>query len=95
MVFVHEPLPAEAPPILAATDLPVSVIIIGGGAAGNAAAETFRQEGYAGSITLLSADASPPCDRPNLSKDYLAGSASAKMDPVAVAGLLHGAARSG
>jgi NADPH-dependent 2,4-dienoyl-CoA reductase/sulfur reductase-like enzyme/nitrite reductase/ring-hydroxylating ferredoxin subunit len=55
---------------------PASVIIVGGGAAGNAAAEELRKEGYSGQIRIFSADLSLPCDRPNLSKGYLAGAAS-------------------
>jgi len=62
--------------------LPASVVIVGGGAAAQAAAETLRREGYAGALTLLSADASPPCDRPNLSKDYLAGNAPEEWIPL-------------
>src|SRR6187399_2414854 len=54
---------------------PDSVVIVGAGAAGGAAAEMLRREGYDGPITLIGADESLPCDRPNLSKDYLAGSA--------------------
>ena len=53
-----------------------TVVIVGGGAAGNAAAETLRHESYSSHITMLSADKSMPCDRPNLSKGYLAGVAS-------------------
>src|SRR3569833_2258029 len=55
--------------------VPASVIIVGGGAAGVACAETLRQEGDAGKGTIVSAEGSDPGDRPNLSKDYLAGNA--------------------
>lgn len=51
------------------------IVIVGGGAAGLACASELRRLGFDGTITILSADADPPCDRPNLSKDYLAGSA--------------------
>ncbi|MEP7097773.1 MAG: FAD-dependent oxidoreductase [Dokdonella sp.] len=63
-------------------DMPNSIVIVGGGAAGNAAAEMLRREGYGGKITMLSADDSLPCDRPNLSKGYLAGSASDLSNPL-------------
>ena len=49
---------------------PVSVFIIGGGAAGLAAADTLRREGNEGLVTIISADHSPPYDRPNLPKIF-------------------------
>ena len=58
--------------------VPESIVIVGGGAAGLAAAETLRQEGYTGPVTLLSSDTNMPCDRPNLSKNFLAGTAPAE-----------------
>ena len=61
---------------------PASVVIIGGGAAGFAAAEMLRREGYDGPVTLISADARAPYDRPNLSKDYLAGEAQPEWMPL-------------
>lgn len=50
-------------------------VIVGGGAAGFAAAERLRREGFGGEVVVFSADAERPVDRPNLSKDFLAGKA--------------------
>ena len=61
---------------------PASVVIVGAGAAGNAAAEMLRREGYDGPITLVGADEFLPYDRPNLSKDYLAGTAPEEWIPL-------------
>jgi len=61
---------------------PASVVILGGGAAGNAAAETLRAQGYRGPIVIISADDAAPYDRPNLSKDYLAGEAPDEWIPL-------------
>ncbi|PSH70258.1 pyridine nucleotide-disulfide oxidoreductase [Phyllobacterium brassicacearum] len=66
----------------ARSDTPEKVIIIGGGAAGFAAAEMLRRRNYQGSIVMLSADTAGPVDRPNLSKDYLAGSAPEEWLPL-------------
>ncbi|WP_438276997.1 FAD-dependent oxidoreductase [Nitrobacter sp.] len=60
---------------LAKPDHPEKIVIVGGGAAGFAAAEMLRRQDYKGGIVMLSSDDAPPVDRPNLSKDYLAGSA--------------------
>src|SRR5437660_2463466 len=61
---------------------PEAIVIVGGGAAGEAAAEMLRREGYSGPITMFSDDDVPPCDRPNLSKDYLAGNAPEEWIPL-------------
>lgn len=56
-------------------DAPGRIVIIGNGAAGFAAAEMLRRQHYDGRIAMIGVEASLPVDRPNLSKDYLAGSA--------------------
>src|SRR5438045_1084869 len=61
---------------------PASVVIVGAGAAGGAAAEMLRREGYEEPVTLIGADESLPYDRPNLSKDYLAGAAPEEWIPL-------------
>src|SRR5215469_2146900 len=65
-----------------AAGLPEKIVIVGGGAAGFAAAQRLRGEEYKGSIVMLSDDDAPPVDRPNLSKDYLAGNASEDWVPL-------------
>ena len=66
--------PAAAPP--------KKIVIVGGGAAGFAAAEMLRRQRYPGSIVMLSDDGAAPVDRPNLSKDYLAGNAPEEWVPL-------------
>ena len=49
-----------------------------------AAADALRREGFAGQVTLLGAEDTGPVDRPNLSKDYLAGKAPEEWIPLAM-----------
>ena len=72
--FVRRKIDGQPSRARARTDVQ-RIVIIGGGAAGLACAHELRRLGFAGEVTMLSADADPPCDRPNLSKDYLAGTA--------------------
>ena len=81
MVFVTGKARKPARTVLAHRG-PDSVVIVGAGAAGDSAAETLRREGYEGSLTLYDPDPDVPYDRPNLSKDYLAGTASEDWIPL-------------
>ena len=76
MLFVGEKLTRSKPEAgEAASGTLGRIVIVGGGAAGFAAADRLRREQFQGSIVILSDDDAPPVDRPNLSKDYLAGQA--------------------
>jgi len=63
------------PSVTAPPESPGKIVIAGAGAAGAAAAEKLRRLGHAGAITLIGDEAPGPVDRPNLSKDFLAGNA--------------------
>ncbi len=72
----------EGAPPAAGVDDARTFVIVGAGAAGAFAAETLRNEGFRGRVVLIGEDPSPPYDRPNLSKDYLAGNAPEEWIPL-------------
>src|SRR3954466_9614947 len=63
------------------------VVIVGAGAAGTAAAEMLRRCAFEGEVIVVDDDEGSPYDRPNLSKDYLAGNAPEEWIPIRPAGL--------
>ena len=50
-------------------------VIVGGGAAGNAAAQALREDEFKGRVVLITRENHRPYDRPQLSKGYLEGKA--------------------
>jgi NADPH-dependent 2,4-dienoyl-CoA reductase/sulfur reductase-like enzyme/nitrite reductase/ring-hydroxylating ferredoxin subunit len=81
-IFVRRRLETPRAASPRATGAPGKIVIVGGGATGFAAAEMLRREGFANAITMLSDDSVAPVDRPNLSKDYLAGQAPEDWMPL-------------
>jgi NADPH-dependent 2,4-dienoyl-CoA reductase/sulfur reductase-like enzyme len=78
----RDPLAATYPVDVARAATPTDVVIVGAGAAGTAATEMLRRCGYDGRITVVDDDTGSPYDRPNLSKDYLAGNAPEEWIPI-------------
>jgi len=65
----------ERPEVAAAACASATIVIVGAGQAGGWAAQTLRQEGFAGRLILIGDEAHPPHERPPLSKAVLAGEA--------------------
>jgi NADPH-dependent 2,4-dienoyl-CoA reductase/sulfur reductase-like enzyme/nitrite reductase/ring-hydroxylating ferredoxin subunit len=85
-VVVTEPAasPSPASPALRRGFRPEGALaIVGGGAAGFAAADTLRKEGWGGRVVMFSAEADEPYDRTLLTKDYLDGNFGDDRLPIA------------
>jgi len=57
-------------------------VILGAGAAGYAAAQTLREDGFRGRVVVITREDRAPYDRPNLSKDYMQGHAEPAWMPL-------------
>jgi apoptosis-inducing factor 3 len=78
----RDPLTPSFPLTTDKSRAPHDVVIVGAGAAGSAAAEMLRRCGFDGRVTIVDNDIGSPYDRPNLSKDYLAGNAPEEWIPI-------------
>jgi NADPH-dependent 2,4-dienoyl-CoA reductase/sulfur reductase-like enzyme/nitrite reductase/ring-hydroxylating ferredoxin subunit len=74
--------PAPPAPRHAASDDVRTIVILGTGAAGTAAADMLRRRGFDGRVVMIGAEDELPYDRPNLSKDYLAGTCGDEWLPI-------------
>jgi NADPH-dependent 2,4-dienoyl-CoA reductase/sulfur reductase-like enzyme/nitrite reductase/ring-hydroxylating ferredoxin subunit len=86
-IFVRLPAAADdrRTPAMAGCDAaadPHLFVILGAGAAGYAAAQALREEGFRGRVLVITREDRAPYDRPNLSKDYLHGHAEPEWMPL-------------
>ena len=90
-IFVREKLAQvdAASAVTFTSQAKTSIVIVGGGAAGFAAAQRLRELGFEGELIMLSADQDAPYDRPNVSKDYLSGGAELSWMPLKGKGFYH------
>jgi len=79
---LREPLSPTPFPAARGGPRPQSIVVIGSGAAGSAAVEMLRRQGYDGRLVMIDEEVDAPYDRPNLSKDYLAGNAAEEWIPL-------------
>jgi apoptosis-inducing factor 3 len=77
----RDPLAPTYPAAISRDASPKHVVVVGAGAAGTAAVEMLRRCGYDARITVVDDDTGSPYDRPNLSKDFLAGNAPEEWIP--------------
>lgn len=82
MIFVRDKIDASSVAAKKSKKGSDRIVIVGGGGAGFAAAEMLRRESFGGDIVMLSQEKALPIDRPNVSKDYLAGSAPEDWMPL-------------
>jgi len=83
-VLLPEVVPDRRTPAMTKRDVldERTFVILGGGAAGYMAAQTLREDGFAGRVVMITRESRLPYDRPNLSKDYLAGHADPEWMPL-------------
>ena len=70
---------------------PQRIVIVGGGLAGAKAAETLREQGFDGDLTIVGAERERPYERPPLSKEVLRGEKDRETARVHEEGFYEGA----
>jgi NADPH-dependent 2,4-dienoyl-CoA reductase/sulfur reductase-like enzyme/nitrite reductase/ring-hydroxylating ferredoxin subunit len=85
VVMLPEELPQIKKPVVTRHDAGVderTFVILGAGAAGNAAAETLRNDGFGGRLVMITKEEKMPYDRPDLTKLFLRGNSDAETVPL-------------